>query len=183
MEHRITLPMSEEAALSLRSGDRVLLTGIVYTARDEAHERLVKLDEWPFEPRDAAIYYTGPCPAPPGAVIGPVGPTTSARMDAYTPTVLDRGVRCLIGKGQRSEAVKAALMEHHAVYLAATGGAGALLSKRVKAARVLAFPELGAEAVYELTVEELPCTVINDCYGGDLYLSRLPLGEAVSVAD
>ena len=171
MEHHITLPMSEEAALSLRSGDRVLLTGIVYTARDEAHERLVKLDDWPFPPENAAIYYTGPCPAPPGAVIGPVGPTTSARMDAYTPAVLDKGVRCLIGKGQRSEAVKAALMEHHAVYLAATGGAGALLSKRVKAARVLAFPELGAEAVYELQVEELPCTVINDCYGNDLYLS------------
>ncbi len=169
MEIRLTLPLSEEAALSLRSGDRVLLTGIVYTARDEAHERLMKLEDWPFEPQDAAIYYTGPCPAPPGAVIGPVGPTTSARMDAYTPAVLAKGVRCLIGKGQRSDSVKAALIEHHAVYLAATGGAGALLSKRVKAARVLAFPELGAEAVYELLVEDLPCTVINDCHGGDLY--------------
>ncbi len=169
MEHTITLPMTEEAALSLRSGDRVLLTGTVYTARDEAHERLMKLTAWPFAPEDAAIYYTGPCPAPPGAVIGPVGPTTSARMDAYTPAVLGRGVRCLIGKGQRNETVKNALREHKAVYLAATGGAGALLSKRVKAARVLAFPELGAEAVYELYVEDLPCTVINDCHGGDLY--------------
>ena len=172
MEHHITLPLSEEAALRLRTGDRVLLTGIVYTARDEAHERLVKLNAWPFPPEDAAIYYTGPCPAPPGAVIGPVGPTTSARMDAYTPAVLDKGVRCLIGKGQRSDAVKAALIEHHAVYLAATGGAGALLSKCVKAARVLAFPELGAEAVYELTVEALPCTVVNDCWGNDLYIQR-----------
>ena len=169
MEYKLTLPLSEEDALRLRSGDRVLLTGIVYTARDEAHERLCAMEDWPFAPRDAAIYYTGPCPAPPERVIGPVGPTTSARMDAYTPTVLKRGVRCLIGKGQRSESVKAALREYKAVYLAATGGAGALLSLCVKSARVLAFPELGAEAVHELYVEQLPCTVINDCCGGDLY--------------
>lgn len=161
--------MSEEAAKSLRSGDRVFLTGILYTARDEAHERLCAMENWPFPAENAAIYYTGPCPAPPGMVIGPVGPTTSARMDAYTPAVLEKGVRCLIGKGQRSEMVKAALREHCAVYLAAAGGAGALLSKRVKTARVLAFPELGAEAIYELKVEELPCTVVNDTYGGDLY--------------
>lgn len=172
-ELKITLPMSEETARTLRAGDRVLLSGVIYTARDEAHLRLCRMldrgEALPIELKDAAIYYAGPCPAPPGRVIGPVGPTTAGRMDAWTPRLISLGLRCMIGKGGRNESVKAALREYGAVYLAATGGAGTLLAQRVKSAELIAFPDLGAEAIYRLVVEDFPCTVINDCAGGDLY--------------
>lgn len=172
-EYHITLPFTEEAAKSLKIGDRVYLNGTVYTARDEAHLYLCRMldrnEELPFDPRGAAIYYSGPCPAPPGSVIGPAGPTTSGRMDSYAPRLLDIGVKAMIGKGRRNQAVKDSIVKNKAVYLGAVGGAATLLAGCIKEADVLAFPELGAEAVYKLRVEEFPCTVINDCYGGDLY--------------
>jgi fumarate hydratase subunit beta len=169
----ITTPLSDEAVRALRAGDHVRITGVVYQARDAAHKRLVALIEagepLPFELRGAIIYYMGPSPAPPGHVIGSAGPTTSGRMDAYTPQLVRCGLRGMIGKGARSEAVKEALREHAAVYLAATGGAGALLATHIVAHEVIAYPELGAEAVARLQVSEFPAVVINDCYGGDLY--------------
>ena len=172
-EWNLTLPLTEAAVRELRAGDRVKLTGVLYTGRDEAHMYLCRMldagEGLPFDLRDACIYYVGPCPAAPGQAIGSCGPTTSGRMDKWAPRLMNQGLRAMIGKGSRSEAVKEAIKQHTAVYLAATGGAGALLARRVKRAEVVAFPELGAEAVYRLEVEDFPCTVINDCVGGDLY--------------
>lgn len=172
-EWNLTLPLTEAAVRELRAGDRVKLTGVLYTGRDEVHMYLCRMldagEALPFDLRDACIYYVGPCPAAPGQAIGSCGPTTSGRMDKWAPRLMDQGLRAMIGKGSRSEAVKEAIKQHTAVYLAATGGAGALLARRVKRAEVVAFPELGAEAVYRLEVEDFPCTVINDCTGGDLY--------------
>lgn len=169
----ITTPLSDEVVRDLRAGDQVRITGVLYQARDAAHKRLAALVEsgepLPFDLRGAIIYYMGPSPAPPGRVIGSAGPTTSGRMDAYTPQLLRCGLKGMIGKGARSPAVKDAIREHTAVYLAATGGAGALLATHVVGHEVIAYPELGAEAVARLQVQEFPAVVINDCYGGDLY--------------
>ncbi|MGE5553222.1 MAG: FumA C-terminus/TtdB family hydratase beta subunit [Betaproteobacteria bacterium] len=174
---RLTLPVRSEAGAeairALRSGQRVLLSGTLYTARDAAHRRMVEAlargEELPFPPEGAAIYYAGPSPARPGRVIGAAGPTTSGRMDAYTPALLAQGVKVMIGKGSRSPEVKEAIRQHGAAYLVATGGAAALLARRIKAARVIAYPDLGTEAVYELVVEDFPAIVVNDSVGGDLY--------------
>ncbi|MEO0079559.1 MAG: Fe-S-containing hydro-lyase, partial [candidate division WOR-3 bacterium] len=157
----------------LRAGDSVLISGTIYTGRDLAHKRLVeslqKGDPLPFELNGAIIYYVGPSPAKPGKVIGSAGPTTSYRMDAYSPLLIEHGLKGMIGKGNRSRKVVEALKQHGAVYFAAVGGAAALLAQRIKAARVIAYPELGPEAVQELQVEDFPVIVINDCYGADLY--------------
>jgi len=170
---KLTTPLSDEVVRGLRAGDTVEITGVVYQARDAAHKRLVALLEAgerpPFELRGAVVYYMGPSPAKPGAVIGSAGPTTSGRMDAYTPLLLRHGLKGMIGKGLRSADVKQAMRDEVAVYFAATGGAGALLARRIVANDVIAWPELGAEAVARLEVVGFPAIVVNDCYGGDLY--------------
>ncbi|MDR0598766.1 MAG: Fe-S-containing hydro-lyase [Treponema sp.] len=175
MEHRITLPLTREKAAGIAAGDVVYLSGEIYTARDAAHRRLVEaLDAGrplPFPLEDAVIYYCGPSPAPPGAVIGSAGPTTSGRVDAYTPRLLSLGLRGMIGKGARSEEVIAAMVKAGAVYFAAIGGAGALLARAVTAAEVIAFEDLGPEAVRRLTVRDFPVTAVIDRRGGNLYVS------------
>jgi len=166
-------PLSDADVLPLAIGDRVLITGVIYTARDAAHKRLMDLlaagKELPVNFAGQILYYVGPSPAPPGRVIGAAGPTTSYRMDSYTPTMLELGLKAMIGKGKRSPEVIAAMQQFKAVYLGATGGAGALISQCIKKAEVVAFPELGPEAIHRLEVENLPTIVINDCQGGDLY--------------
>jgi len=170
---RLTTPLTDEAVRELRAGDRVLISGVIYQARDAAHKRLAALLErgrpLPFDLCGAVVYYMGPSPARPGHVIGAAGPTTSGRMDAYTPLLLRYGLKGMIGKGSRSEAVRRAITEHTAVYLAATGGAGALLATHVVESEVIAYPELGAEAIARLVVEDFPAVVVNDCLGADLY--------------
>ena len=170
---RITTPFTVELARALRSGDRVLITGVLLTGRDAAHKRIaetMKRDEpLPVDLRDQILYYVGPSPAKPGAIIGAAGPTTSGRMDVYVPDLLKIGLRGMIGKGYRSQAVRDALQEDSGVYFGAVGGLGALLSKRIKKADVVAYDDLGPEAIYRLEVEEFPVVVVNDCYGGDAY--------------
>jgi fumarate hydratase subunit beta len=174
-EEKIVLrpPLSDSDVEGLRAGDRVLFNGVLYTARDAAHARLVALLEegkpLPFPIEGQVIYYVGPAPARPGAVIGSAGPTTSGRMDIYAPALMAAGLKGMLGKGSRSEEVKAAMAEHRAVYFAATGGAGALLSQRIVKAEVVAYEELGPEAIRRLEVENLPAIVVNDIHGGDLY--------------
>ena len=163
----------KEMAPKLRAGDTVTLTGTVYTARDAAHKKIVAAmdagDKLPFDLDGAAIYYAGPTPAKPGQVIGSVGPTTSGRMDPFAPRLLDAGLSCMIGKGKRSEAVIEAIRACGAVYFGATGGCGALLSQCIKKAEVIAYPDLGPEAVRRLYVEDFPVTVIIDSEGNNLY--------------
>ena len=176
MERRhITLPLTEELAKTLHAGDQVLLTGTIYTSRDAGHKRmceaLARGEKIPFDPTDATIYYVGPTPAKPGHVIGSAGPTTSGRMDAMSPRLLDLGNKIMIGKGKRDDAVKAAVVRNGAVYLAALGGAGALMAKSVQTLEVIAWPDLGCEAVRRLIVKDMPLTVILDAHGGDLYQS------------
>lgn len=170
---RITPPLTDADVLGLKVGDKVLITGVIYTARDAAHKRLIDLIEkgeaLPFDLKGQFIYYVGPTPPRPGEVIGSAGPTTSGRMDAYTPTLLSLGLKGAIGKGQRSEEVIDALKEHKAVYLAAVGGAAALIRKSIKKAEVIAYEDLGPEAIRKLTVEDFPAIVANDCHGGDLF--------------
>lgn len=170
---RIFLPSTEESIAGLKSGDKVLLTGTLYVARDAAHKRLVEAldrgEALPFDINGQTVYYMGPSPAPPGKVIGAAGPTTSTRMDPYAPRLIAAGLRGMIGKGPRSEAVKEAMRTHKAVYLAPVGGAGALLSKCILSAEVVAYEDLGPEAVRRLEVKDFPVTVINDIHGGDLY--------------
>jgi fumarate hydratase subunit beta len=170
---RITLPVSGKAVRSLRCGDSVLLTGTLLTARDASHKRmaeaLAKGSDLPFDLDGQTIYYTGPAPARPGHVIGSAGPTTGSRMDKYTPILLEKGLKCMIGKGRRSAEVREKMLKHRAVYLAAVGGAGVLLSRTIKRIELVAYPELGTEAVFRLEVEDFPAVVINDIYGGDLY--------------
>ena len=170
MEYKLTTPLTREMLAPLRAGDTVLLSGVVYTARDAAHGRMAELlDKGEALPFD--VYYVGPTPERPGTVIGAAGPTTAGRMDAYTPRLLDLGLACMIGKGKRSEAVKEAVVRNGAVYLAAIGGAGALMAGSVKQLDVIAWPDLGCEAVRRLLVENMPLTVLLDPVGGDLYQS------------
>ncbi|SKA76703.1 Fe-S-containing hydro-lyase [Desulfobaculum bizertense] len=172
-EYHLTTPLTDNDILQLRAGDVVFLNGIIYTARDAAHKKLMALldrgEELPFELEGCVIYYVGPSPAPEGRPIGAAGPTTSYRMDSFAPRLHALGQKASIGKGKRSPAVKAALQENKAVYFGATGGAGALLSECIVAAEVIAFDELGPEAVRRLTVKDFPVLVINDSFGGDLY--------------
>jgi fumarate hydratase subunit beta len=169
----ITSPFSVEAVEKLEAGRVVKISGIIYSARDVAHKRLVeameKDEELPLELKGQTIYYMGPSPARPGRVIGAAGPTTSARMDGYTPKMLEAGVKAFIGKGDRSPEVKEALVKNEVVYLSAIGGAGALLSKTIKKVEVVAYEELGAEAIMKLTVDDFPAVVALDIYGGDLF--------------
>jgi len=171
--YNLTTPLSEEDVRKLKAGDVVNLTGVIYTARDAAHKRLVDLiekgEELPFELEGSVIYFVGPTPPKPGEPIGSAGPTTSYRMDSYSPTLLKHGSRGMIGKGKRSQEVKDACKKYGGVYFGATGGAGALLGKRIKKAEVIAYPELGPEAIRRLEVEDFPVTVINDTHGNDLY--------------
>ncbi len=170
---QLTPPVTDDMIRSLVMGDVVLVNGVIYTARDSAHKRLMELlkngQELPVDFRGQILYYVGPSPARPGRVIGAAGPTTSTRMDVYTPTMLKLGLKAMIGKGRRGPEVIAALQEYTGVYLGATGGAGALISKCIKAAEVVAFPDLGPEAIHRLEVVDFPTIVINDCHGGDLY--------------
>ena len=170
---KIQAPLSDDDVMALKAGDTVLINGVIYTARDAAHKKLIELmdkgEELPVDLTGQFIFYVGPTPAKPGQAIGSAGPTTSGRMDAYTPKMLEKGMKACIGKGLRSQAVKDALKEHKGLYLAATGGAGALLSKKIKKSEVVAYPELGPEAIHRLEVEDFPATVVNDAYGNDLY--------------
>lgn len=169
----ITSPLDEETIGDLRAGDQVLISGTIYTARDAAHKRLFealkKGESLPLDLKGQTFYYMGPSPARPGQVIGSAGPTTSGRMDTYTPDLLAAGLKGMIGKGNRSEAVKGAIKKYKAVYFAAIGGAGALISKSIKSSEVIAYEDLGAEAIRRLTVENFLAIVVNDIYGGDLY--------------
>jgi fumarate hydratase subunit beta len=171
--YRLETPLREADLCSLRCGDRLFLSGILYTARDAAHQRMIKClqagGDPPFPLEGQVIYYCGPSPAPPGRVIGSAGPTTSARLDPFTPLLLARGVKATIGKGSRSCEVREAMLRYHAIYLATTGGAGALLAQSVVEATAVAYAELGPEAIYRLRVESFPTWVVNDLYGGDLY--------------
>jgi fumarate hydratase subunit beta len=173
MQKRVALPLKDDVIAELRAGDSVLLSGVMYVARDAAHKRLLetlsKGEQLPFDLQGHTIYYMGPSPAKPGQVIGSAGPTTSGRMDIYAPRLIEAGLKGMIGKGARSQSVRDALMKFKAVYFAAIGGAGALIAKSIKKAEVIAYEELGAEAILRLEVEDFPVTVINDIYGGDLY--------------
>ena len=175
MQYHITTPVTREMLTPLKAGDTVLLSGTVYTARDAAHKRLMELldagQPLTFPLEGSAIYYVGPTPERPGEVIGSAGPTTSGRMDAYSPTLLDLGQAIMIGKGARNQAVKEAVVRNGGVYLAALGGAGALMAESVKSLQIICWEDLGCEAVRKLEVENFPLTVILDPHGGDLYES------------
>lgn len=166
-------PLTDNVIESLRIGDKVYISGIIYTARDAAHKRLVELidngKELPFDIKNQIIYYVGPSPAPPGKPVGSCGPTTSYRMDVYTPKLLEKGLKATIGKGNRSETVIEAMKKYKAVYFVATGGAAALLANKVKKADVIAYEDLGAEAIMRLEVLNFPVVVANDVYGSDLF--------------
>ena len=169
----VTTPLSDEDVLSLRAGQPVLITGVLYTARDAAHKRMVEAlereEDLPFDVRGQVIYYVGPTPAPPGRVIGAAGPTTAGRMDRYTPSLLARGLKGMIGKGSRSDEVKQSLKTHTAVYFGGLGGAGALLARSIQTVEIVAYEDLGTEAVRRIEVVDFPAVVVNDCYGGDAY--------------
>ena len=173
MQKNITSPIDDSTIESLHAGDQVLISGVMYVGRDAAHKRLVEtLDkggEMPFDVKGQTIYYMGPSPTKPGHVIGSAGPTTSGRMDAYTPRMLQTGLKAMIGKGLRSPDVKEAIKKHKAVYFAATGGAAALIARSITKSETIAYEELGPEAVLRLEVKDFPAVVINDCHGGDLY--------------
>lgn len=169
----IATPFTKEKAAALRAGDKVYISGTIYTARDAAHKRLVELvakgEKLPFDLRDAIIYYVGPTPPRPGEVIGSAGPTTSSRMDAYAPALLKLGLRGMIGKGKRSQEVLDAIVQNGAVYFAAIGGAGALLANCIKESKIIAYEDLGAEAIRKLTVENMPVVTVIDSLGANLY--------------
>ena len=175
MQYKLTTPVAKEDLAPLRDGDTVLLSGTVYTARDAAHKRMMELldagEALPFPVEGSAVYDVGPTPERPGQIIGSAGPTTSGRMDAYSPRLLDLGQAIMIGKGARNQAVKEAVVRSGAVYLAALGGAGALMAASVEELEVICWEDLGCEAVRRLTVRDLPLTVILDAHGGDLYES------------
>ncbi|CBH21189.1 putative fumarate hydratase subunit beta (Fumarase) [Acetoanaerobium sticklandii] len=169
----ITTPLTDEIISNLKSGDEVLISGTIYTARDAAHKKLIDSinsgENLPFDIKNTIIYYVGPSPKKPGDVIGSAGPTTSYRMDAYTPTLLDLGLKGMIGKGSRNKNVVESIKKNHAVYFAAIGGAGALISSTIKSSEVIAYEDLGPEAVHKLTVENFPAIVVLDSNGNDLY--------------
>lgn len=173
MEKKITLPLTEELAKTLHAGDQILLTGTIYTSRDAGHKRMCEALErgetLPFDPKDATIYYVGPTPAKPGQVIGSAGPTTSGRMDAYAPTLMSVGARGMIGKGARLPEVVEAMKKYNGIYFGAIGGAGALLAKCIKECELVAYEDLGAEALRKLYVEDMPLVVIIDSEGKNLY--------------
>ncbi|MBE6358291.1 MAG: Fe-S-containing hydro-lyase [Lentisphaerae bacterium] len=174
MKKILTTPFSLEDIRSLNAGDRVVLSGVVYTGRDAAHKRLCAMldkgEALPVDLNGQAIYFVGPCPAPPGRPIGSAGPTTSGRMDAYSPRIIKEcGLRAMIGKGDRSQAVKDAMQEYGCVYFAATGGAGALIANSIVKAEVVAFDDLGPEAIYKLELKELPLVVAIDSHGKSMY--------------
>lgn len=173
MHHNITAPFDRNAVKAFKAGDTVALSGTIYTARDAAHKKMIELinqhKDLPFDLKNQTIYYVGPCPSREGEVIGSAGPTTSYRMDAYAPKLIELGQTGMIGKGLRGQNVIDAMKEHCAVYFGAIGGAGALMAECIKSQEIIAFPELGAEAIRRLEVEELPLTVIVDCYGNNLY--------------
>ena len=173
MEKKLTMPLTEEMTRDLHVGDNVLISGVIYTGRDAAHKRLCELleqgKELPVDLKDSVIYYVGPAPAQPGQVIGSAGPTTSYRMDAYAPALLDLGLKGMIGKGKRSPEVVESMKKNGAVYFGAIGGCGALLAKCIKKAEVVAYEDLGAEAIRRLEVENLPVVVIIDRWGNNLY--------------
>lgn len=173
MAKKIILPLTDEELRDLRSGDDVLISGVMYVARDAAHKRIVEaLNQGkspPFDVKGQTIYYMGPSPTKPGHVIGSAGPTTSGRMDSYSPRLMAEGLKGMIGKGMRSQPVKDAMKKYRAIYFAVIGGAGALVSKAIKRSEVIAYAELGAEALLKIEVEDFPAIVINDIYGGDLY--------------
>ena len=175
MGYRITTPIDSSDLENLTAGDTVLLSGIVYTARDQAHKRLFEAyqrgEPLPFELKGSAIYYVGPTPEKEGEVIGSAGPTTSGRMDSYSPLLLDLGNKIMIGKGKRSQAVKDAIIKNKAVYLGAIGGAGALMAESIKSVEIIAWPDLGCEAVRKMEVKDMPLTVVIDTKGNDLYIS------------
>ena len=174
MNKKIYTPLTTKTISKLKSGDRVLLSGTIYTARDAAHKKLAEelkkgSPHLPFDLKNQVIYYVGPTPPKPGQVIGSAGPTTSSRMDIYTPLLLKYGLKGMIGKGKRGKEVQESIKRYKAIYFAALGGAGALLSKRIIKCELLAYPELGPEAIYKLEVLDFPAIVINDIYGNDLY--------------
>jgi fumarate hydratase subunit beta len=170
---RLTTPLAEGDVVALRAGQQVLISGKLYTARDAAHKRMTEAlargEELPFDVTGQVIYYVGPTPAPPGRIIGAAGPTTASRMDSYTPALLALGLKGTLGKGPRSPELREALQRHKAVYFGGIGGAGALLAQHVRAVEVVAYEDLGTEAIRLLTVEDFPAVVINDCHGGDAY--------------
>jgi fumarate hydratase subunit beta len=170
---RITTPLTEAIVKELKAGDKVTITGVIYSARDAAHKRLVDLiaqgQPLPLEIKGQTIYFMGPSPAKPGQAIGSAGPTTSYRMDAYSPTLIEHGLKGMIGKGVRGPEVVEAMKKHKAVYFAATGGAAALISKSIKKAEIVAYEDLGAEAIRRLEVVDFPCIVAQDCHGQNYY--------------
>jgi len=170
---RLSTPLNDEDVLALRAGQPVVISGVLYTARDAAHKRMAealeKGEDLPFDLRGQIIYYVGPTPAPPGRVIGAAGPTTAGRMDRYTPALLERGLKGMIGKGSRSDAVKKSIQQHRAAYFGGLGGAGALLARSIRAVDLVTYEDLGTEAIRRLEVEDFPAIVINDCHGGDAY--------------
>lgn len=172
-EHKLTMPLTDADIEKLRAGDKVLLSGKIYSARDSAHKKLMEAldrgEELPFDIKGAAIYYVGPTPPPPGRPIGSAGPTTSGRMDAYAPRLHSLGLKATIGKGKRNQAVKDAMCEYKAVYLGATGGVGALISQCITDSKTIAYEDLGTEAIREMTVQDMPLLVINDAFGGELF--------------
>ncbi len=170
---RLTVPLTNQVVESLKAGDKVFITGVIYSARDAAHKRLVELiekgEKLPLELQGQIIYFMGPSPAKPGKAIGSAGPTTSSRMDAYSPTLIQHGLKGMIGKGVRGAGVVEAMKQHKAVYFAATGGAAALIARSIKKAEIIAYEDLGAEAIRRLEVENFPCIVAQDCHGQNLY--------------
>ncbi len=169
----LTTPLRQETLTNLRIGQQVLLNGVIYTGRDAAHKRLVELldqgKELPIDLKGQIIYYVGPSPASPGRVIGSAGPTTAGRMDSYAPRLIEQGLKGMIGKGARSQAVVESMKKHGAVYFAAIGGAAALISRCIIESEVVAYPDLGPEAIHRLVVKDFPAIVVNDAFGGDLY--------------
>ncbi len=176
---RVVSPLADDVIEQLKAGDQVLISGIIYVARDAAHARLVaaleKGEKLPFDIQGQTVYYMGPSPARPGKVIGSAGPTTSSRMDMFTPRLLAAGLKAMIGKGGRSPEVRSAMQQYKAVYFVSTGGAAALLAKTITKSEMIAYPKLGAEAILRITVEDFPALVWNDIYGGDLYEKENPV--------
>jgi fumarate hydratase subunit beta len=172
-EIKVTTPLNEDVISKWRSGDKILISGIIYTGRDAAHKRLVELidkgESLPFDVKGQIIYFVGPTPARPGRAVGSAGPTTSYRMDAYSPRLIEKGLKGMIGKGSRSKEVIEAMMKHKCVYMTAVGGAGALISRCIKSSEIIAYDDLGPEAIRKMKVENFPVIVVNDTSGNDLY--------------